>query len=342
MMLTSLAVNAGADPFAKVIKLLTDLRWRLEQEEAAEVKKQVWCEQNLRQAEHERDARYQQARTLSTEVERLEASIDSLVESVKRHAAKAVEIGESITEVFTDTSQLSEQQMHAMAAQKKARDEIKDAILILRSYYSGAARAGANAGDFLQKADPVDSLLKDYREERKEISKENEDRAADEKVRKSERTERARKRIGDLEGNYPSMNRQGSLGDAIGLMETIVSDFDREIGNIQGDLDAEHTQLVQTNQVLTSQKEKAEELRDLDKQGLKTDKLKKQVALDAMKTSINLLDGALMELENLKPTCISTGMSYDERVKMRDIEIAALKKSMCILGAKDEDSEYGC
>jgi len=50
-----------------------------------------------------------------------------------------------------------------------------------------------------------------------------------------------------------------------------------------------------------------------------------------MQTAQDLLDAALKVIEGLKPTCIDTGMSYEERVAKREEEIAALKKALCIL-----------
>lgn len=51
-----------------------------------------------------------------------------------------------------------------------------------------------------------------------------------------------------------------------------------------------------------------------------------------------ILRTSLKELLELKPACIDTGMSYADRVAMREEEIAALKKAMCILG---KYAEYG-
>lgn len=52
-----------------------------------------------------------------------------------------------------------------------------------------------------------------------------------------------------------------------------------------------------------------------------------------MKTASKLLDSALKNIEELKPTCIDTGMSYADRVAKREEEIAALKKALCMLDA---------
>jgi len=48
-----------------------------------------------------------------------------------------------------------------------------------------------------------------------------------------------------------------------------------------------------------------------------------------LETQQKLLDDALKAIEDLKPMCIDTGMSYEDRKTKREEEIAALKKAMC-------------
>jgi hypothetical protein len=338
LMLTSLATTAQDDPFAKVKQLISDLRWRLEKEEHAEVDKQVWCSEHLEKTRHERTTRFEETNFNSVQVKRLDASIDRLKTSIVFHTQKAEEIGRAIVKIYTDVAQLSAEQTHAMEVQREARDEIREAILTLRSYYSHAAKAAKRDRALVQVAAPRDP--ENYRSERRDIHSENERRANEEGVREKGRQDRARKRIGDLEGGMPAGARTGSLGDAIALMETIESDFTREIGNLEGDLDEEHQELVKTNQILLTQKEHAEELRDLDTEDLKTTKGNRAIKFEDMQTSMNLLDAALKELELLKPTCVDTGMSYSARVKARETEMAALRSALCILG--ETDDKFAC
>jgi len=339
LMLVSLVAKTGDDPFAKVKELILDLRWRLESEAQGEVNKHVWCTQQLEETRHERNSRLTEIKDLANEMERLDAHMEELKQSIKYHSDKAREIGLSLTKIFTDISQLSAQQLKAMNVQTEARDEIQNAVRILRSYYSQSAKQGSSA--LLQDPDPdQDKTLKNYRHERMNIHNENEQRADDDGKRNVERAKRQKQRIGDLDGGDPSAVRSGSLGDAIALMETIVSDFNREIGNLRGDLDEEHQELVKSNAILSSQKMKAEEMRDLDLIDLKTAEVDKSVATEGLKTAMNLLDLALQDLENLSPTCVDTGMSYSERVKKREAEMAALEKALCLLGETDE--KYGC
>merc|ERR1719498_1668463 len=276
---------------------------------------------------------------LSREVYRLEAMIDKLTASVKYYTDKAIEIGNSITLIYTDVAQLSAEQVKTMNVQKKARDEIRMAIQILKSYYTEAAK-DLREESFMQEGEDPYKVLKDYRKERREIHEENERRKEGHDERTKEQREKDRRKIGDLLGDAPSLQRSGSLGDAVALMESIADDFDREIGNIQGDLDKEHQELVEINKVLRSEKIKAEEMRDLERYDLNSATLKRKSKFDDLQTAMDLLDAALQELETLKPTCIDTGMSYSERVKQREIEMAALVKALCILG--ETNAKFNC
>merc|ERR1719498_1726874 len=276
---------------------------------------------------------------LSREVYRLEAMIDKLTLSVAFYTKKAIEIQNSITLIYTDVAQLSKEQIKTMNVQKKARDDIRMAIQILKSYYTEAAK-DLRDESFVQEGEDPYKILKDYRKERREIHEENERRKEGHDERTKEQREKDRRKIGDLLGDAPSLQRSGSLGDAVALMESIADDFDREIGNIQGDLDKEHQELVEINKVLRSEKMKAEELRDLEMIDLKSTIVKRKTKFDDMQTSVDLLDGSLKELRDLKPTCIDTGMSYSERVKQREIEMKALVKALCILG--ETDAKFNC
>jgi len=81
-------------------------------------------------------------------------------------------------------------------------------------------------------------------------------------------------------------------------------------------------------------------MRDLDIMELKTAEVDKEQKVQDLQTDMNLLDSALKELENFSPTCVDTGMSYGERVKKREIEMAALRKALCMLG--ETDAKFGC
>merc|ERR1740115_426656 len=65
-------------------------------------------------------------------------------------------------------------------------------------------------------------------------------------------------------------------------------------------------------------------------------------AEESMVSQSKILVASIEELIELKATCVDTGMSYADRVAMREQEIASLKKALCILGAYAEFGPDGC
>merc|ERR1719265_2894509 len=119
------------------------------------------------------------------------------------------------------------------------------------------------------------------------------------------------------------------------LLETIQSDFDRTIRKTEEAEAAAHRDYVKFSQSAQASIAGKTTKKELDEQDLKTTRTLLKTKSDDLQTAVDLLDAALKELEELKPTCIDTGMSYAQRVKKREEEMTALKKALCIL---DEDN----
>jgi len=124
---------------------------------------------------------------------------------------------------------------------------------------------------------------------------------------------------------------QGASKAIIGLLEVIVSDFQRTFSTTEAEekkAAAEFIEFERTSKADIAGKTTKVELDQGDLHKTKT-KLKKD--FDDMKNEMDMTDAALAELEELKPMCIDTGMSYEERVEKREEEIEALKKALCML-----------
>mmetsp|Transcript_81598 Transcript_81598/g.128477 ORF Transcript_81598/g.128477 Transcript_81598/m.128477 type:complete len:699 (+) Transcript_81598:56-2152(+) len=130
-------------------------------------------------------------------------------------------------------------------------------------------------------------------------------------------------------GSYKG--KQGSSHAIIALLETIVSDFertDRKTEESEYKAQREFVEYEQTAKSSIAGKMTKEELDSLD---LETTNSLIKTKFEDLQTAMDLLDKALQELEELKPTCIDTGMSYAERVAKREEEIKALGNALCIL-----------
>jgi hypothetical protein len=130
-------------------------------------------------------------------------------------------------------------------------------------------------------------------------------------------------------GNYKGA--QGGMKAVFALLETIQSDFDRTLRKTEEAEAAAHRDFVEFSQVAEASLAGKKTKQELDEQDLETTYTSIAQKTDDMQTAIDLLDSALKELEELKPTCIDTGMPYHERVEKREEEIKALQTAFDIL-----------
>lgn len=138
-------------------------------------------------------------------------------------------------------------------------------------------------------------------------------------------------------GSYKG--KQGSMGAVFALLETIQSDFDRTIRTTEKDEHKAHRAFVEFSQASKSDISSKSTKKELDEQDLKSTKTTIEDKMNQLTDTMDLLDQAVKELEELKPTCIDTGMSYADRVQKREDEMEALKKALCILDTDKVESE---
>merc|ERR1712007_104804 len=101
-------------------------------------------------------------------------------------------------------------------------------------------------------------------------------------------------------GNY--RGKQGSSKAIFALLETIASDFDRTIRTTEEEEHTAHRDFIAYEQAAKSSIASKETKKALDEQDLKTTETSIATATNDMQTAVNLLDKALQELEELKPT----------------------------------------
>jgi len=133
---------------------------------------------------------------------------------------------------------------------------------------------------------------------------------------------------------------QGASKAILGLLEVIVSDFARTLKNTAAEEEKEAAEFVEFERASKADIGGKTTKTELNEQDLATTKTNIVEKSKDMQTNMDLVDKALEELEELKPLCIDTGMSYEERVEKREQEIEALKSALCTLD--DEGVEPSC
>jgi predicted nucleic acid-binding Zn-ribbon protein len=136
-----------------------------------------------------------------------------------------------------------------------------------------------------------------------------------------------------FEKPYQGMLTEG--GNVLSFLEVILSDFARlESETIAAEEreEDEHKQFM-----FESKKDKA--LKETDVKHKSARKTDKESALHSaqseLKATQGQLDKAIAYYEKLKPSCVDSGITYEDRVKKREEEIQSLQEALQILTGQD-------
>merc|ERR1719311_144100 len=132
---------------------------------------------------------------------------------------------------------------------------------------------------------------------------------------------------------YKGLGSEG--GGVVDFLEVILTDFSR--------LESETTTMEAEEEdsykkfMFESKKDKALKEGEIKlKSGTKTDKESALADANAnLKTTQEQLDAAVAYYDKLKPQCVDSGITYEERVKRREEEIVSLQEALKILAGTD-------
>merc|ERR1719421_912839 len=123
----------------------------------------------------------------------------------------------------------------------------------------------------------------------------------------------------------------GASGGIIGMLEVIESDFARletETSTAESQAEEEYTKFMDDSSQDKAVKNMDLENKGKDKTTAEGDLLTTKNDLAATQTE---LDAALAYYDKLKPSCVDSGLSYEERVRMREEEIQSLQEALRVL-----------
>merc|ERR1719316_2408423 len=133
----------------------------------------------------------------------------------------------------------------------------------------------------------------------------------------------------------PYKGMGGASGGIIGMLQVIESDFARletETSAAESAAEEEFTKFSDDSAQDKAVKNMDLENKGKDKTTAESDLVTTKSDLDATQKE---LDAALAYYEKLKPSCVDAGLSYEERVKMREEEIQSLQEALRILSGED-------
>jgi len=298
--LTELATRIAGDPLAKVKKLIQELIERLLQEAANEANQKGWCDKAMADATQKRTYAAEEIEALNAEMAKLAATSDKLNAEIKTLTDEIKGLEDAQKEAQDERDEEKAENANTVKEAEAGLGAIKMAIDILDKFYKTNAK---NTVDLSLAQGPADDMPDT-----------------------------------GFDAGEAYKGAGAESGGIIGMMEVIQSDFERTISETEkAEEQAEEDHLkfmTETGKSLAEKnmaKKESIKLRDDADQNYSD-------AKDSILDETEILKTSIEELIELKATCIDTGMSYADRVAMREQEIASLKKALCILGAY---AEYG-
>jgi len=309
-LLALVAEKVKADPFKKVTKMIKDMIEKLMTEANEDATHKGFCDQELGTNKQTRDMKTEDVEELTATAQKLESEAQKLADDISRLSQEVTDIDASVAKATALREAEKAKNADTIADGKGAQLAVGKAMTILKEFYDKAA-AQAFAQEHARPAG---------------AASEGSARGAG---------------LAQMPGAPDTFKDEAytgmSEGGVLGMLETIESDFARLIAETTA---AEQEAAADFKKfVADSSKDKAIKGTDINsKKGEKTRaESDLQAAHKDLKTTKEELGAAMDYYEKLKPSCVNSGTSYEERVARRKEEIESLKEALSILAEQFPD-----
>jgi hypothetical protein len=272
--------SSGADPFAKVKGMISEMIDKLVQQAAEEASHKAFCDKEMSESKAKIEDHTSTIDKFTTRKDKATATIEKLAEDIATAQSELAAIAKQPAEM----DEIRADQKAAFADAKKEYEEgiegLTMALQILRDYYAEKEDSSA--------------LL-----QQPEVSTHS--------------------------------KASGAATGIIGLLEVSQSDFSKLLADATVEEEAaekEYEKISQENRVSTAMKDA--DVKYMTKEVASLEKSVSEMTSDIQAEQTEL-DAVLDYYEKLKPGCIAKPMTYEERKKRREAEIAGLKEALVIL-----------
>merc|ERR1719387_2080340 len=319
--LALLAQKMLADPFGKVKKMIDEMITRLLNEANEDAQHEGFCDKEIGKSKVTRNKLSEDIDALEAAVEEGKATIMHLTEEIATLTKEVADLDASMEEATKIRTQEKATNKVTVSDAKAAQGAVSAATAVLKKFYEKASLATG----LLQMDRP-----KMGTEEWKSLANPNYEGGD-----KGLKTGAA---WGHQEGQQTFgkkyTGQQDEAGGVMAMLELILSDF----SNVEADTNAQeaaaqkaYDDFMVDSKRTKATKEKQIEMDNADKAAAET-----KLAEDTkdLKGTQDELIAADKYYEKLVPQCIDQGMTFEERTKARESEIASLKQALEILSSQ--------
>jgi uncharacterized coiled-coil DUF342 family protein len=318
-----LASKAAIDPFVKVRKMIEEMITRLLEEANRDAETESFCDKELGTNKVTRDKLQSEIDELSAGIDEATANIMKLTEDIARLTGEVAELDTAMQEATAMREAEKAKNEATIRDAKDAQDALAQAKKVLEDFYKKAGQATA----FVQVAaesQPKAALLsrpKMGTDEWDALANPNYEGTVDKGHKEGMQT------FGET-----FTGQQDEAGGVLAMLEVISSDF----ANVESTTAAGEMQASKIYEDFMNDSKKSHAVKSRSIEMFTTDKTDTEAKLISLKKDLAVTQDELLAsdryYEKLKPTCVDSGVSFEDRQKARQEEIASLKEALTILG----------
>jgi len=324
--LSMLAEKMASDPFAKVKNLIANLITKLLKEANEESTQKGFCDKEVGTNKITRT--------------KLSETIDDLTAANEEHQAKIADITKTVADLTQELSDLRSAMSEATALRTEEKAKNKATIADSKAAQAGVKAAMAVLKDFYTKAATATAFIQISAKTQGDFDVVNRprmgtaewDALANPNYQGS--TDKGHKEGDQTFGETYSGN-QDAGGGVLAMMEVIMSDFK----SVEADTEAAEAEASKSYDDFMATSKRSVLVKDKESEMLTADRVdtQSQLVTDTkdMKSNQDQLLAAERYYDKLKPSCVDSGVSYDERVQAREAEIQSLQEALEMLSSGD-------
>jgi len=309
----------GADPFAKVKAMIEAMITRLLKEANEEAEQKGFCDKELNTNKITRDKLTTSIDTLAAEVEGSNALIAKLGEEISTLNQELADLDKAVATYTEDREVEKAKNAVVIKDAQDAQSAVDAARVVLKDFYTKAAQATALLQDQEKGARP-----KMGGDEWNSLANPNFKGKVDKGHKAGMQT------FGET-----YTGQQDAAGNVLAFLEVIQSDF----ANLEADTKAAEKAAAKAYQAFIYDSDKSKAVKSKDVEMKSADKQGAEAKLLAdtkdMKATQDELLAADRYYEKLKPHCVAEPVSFEDRQKARQEEIASLREALEILEGTD-------